>query len=445
MLHHFQLDMVDQVLRVFKRNDLPFGGVQVVLSGDFFQLPPVSSSQRDKPRFVYHSLAWRTADFHISYLNTQFRQSDADFLEILSDIRQMKVTDKTKQLLSERKNKKPDKKLKPTQLHTHNVDVDLLNKKELALLSGSEKVYQMTSRGKKPLVDQLVKSCLAPEFLSLKVGASVMFVKNNFEAGYANGSLGEVVSLSSSGPIVRLLNGREVSAEPTSWVIEEDGKIKAEISQVPLRLAWAITVHKSQGMSLDAVFADLSQSFEPGMGYVALSRVKSLEGLFLHDFNEMSLLVNQESFKADLRLKELSFDLEQKITSNNLGHLDKEALLFVEKNGGKVTEKKKSTYQKTKDLLLEKLSLSDIAKTRGVNPETVLAHLEKIVDDDSSVDINYLKKEISANKLNKILKVIADLDDGSEVRLSPVKNKLGSQASFNDIRLARVFYKKQIR
>jgi hypothetical protein len=137
----------------------------------------------------------------------------------------------------------------------------------------------------------------------LKVGAEVMFVANNFSEGFVNGSRGQVVGFSRGLPVVRLLNGRTVTVDMHSWSLSEDGKVRAEISQLPLRLAWAITIHKSQGMSLDAAEIDLSRAFTTGMGYVALSRVRSLDGLYLHGMNPTAMLMHphMDEFDAILR------------------------------------------------------------------------------------------------------------------------------------------------
>jgi len=152
----------------------------------------------------------------------------------------------------------------------------------------------------------------APEVLRLRKGARVMCVKNNFEEGYVNGTLGVVVSCApDSDPVIRTgaspdhPEGRLITIERANWQIADDGKILAELDQYPLRLAWAITVHKSQGMSLDAVEVDLSKAFEAGMGYVALSRVRTLAGLSILGFSENALKVNGEVLEFDRHLREL--------------------------------------------------------------------------------------------------------------------------------------------
>jgi ATP-dependent DNA helicase PIF1 len=165
----------------------------------------------------------------------------------------------------------------------------------------------MVMDGVPAIADSIKRGCLAPEKLVLKRGASVMFVKNNFEKGYVNGTLGTVSGFNEIGfPEVELLNGKTLVAEPAIWKVEENGKIRAQTKQIPLRLAWAITVHKSQGMTLDAAQVDLSKSFEKGMGYVALSRVRSLEGLRVLGFNAMALAVNEETLAFDQELKKCS-------------------------------------------------------------------------------------------------------------------------------------------
>ncbi len=299
MLHAHRLDMIDQVCRAFKKNDRPFGGMQVVMCGDFFQLPPVSSNNESSD-FAYKSDVWNNMDLHICYLEEQHRQLDNSFLRVLSDIRRDRVDEDTVNYLQERHNKEVKGKIKPTRLYTHNIDVDAINEMELAKIDGEVHSFKMINKGNKDLVEFLHKSCLAPEELNLKKGAIVMFVKNNYDKGYVNGTLGKIIDFEDTGnPIVEALDGREIIASPTSWAIEEESLIKAEICQIPLRLAWAITIHKSQGMSLDAAEIDLSKSFVPGMGYVALSRVRTLSGMKLVGLNDMALRVNPEVLGMD--------------------------------------------------------------------------------------------------------------------------------------------------
>ncbi|MGI8419754.1 MAG: PIF1 family DEAD/DEAH box helicase [Candidatus Levyibacteriota bacterium] len=330
MLHAHRLDLVNIICQIFKGNSAPFGGMQVIMCGDFFQLPPVSKQPRQpelvsgspnhqdemlrqaqhdkKSEFVTESESWKDMRLQICYLEEQHRQDDRSFLRVLNDIRNNEVSEMTVEYLSERLDKDTQGYVRPTRLFTHNADVDAINQKHLEELTGESHEYMMSWRGSYGLTEILKKSCLAPEVLTLKKGAQVMFVKNNYEVGYVNGTLGEVIDFVNDPefpegkqklPIVRTFDGVEIRVGRADWSVKEDDEEKAALSQLPLRLAWAITVHKSQGMSLDAAEIDLSRSFLPGMGYVALSRVRSLSGLKLMGMNQMALQINPDVSEMD--------------------------------------------------------------------------------------------------------------------------------------------------
>lgn len=366
MLHAHRLDMVERVCRRFKRNDAPFGGLQVILSGDFFQLPPVTKggaiSQRapaPKPQgelfidydsgetieeeaeeqsdMVIHSHAWKAMKPAICYLTEQHRQEDDAFLEILNAMRQNAVKEQHLAAIRERVNAGVAAAL-PTKLYTHNVDVDAINYAELARLEGDTKEFVMSGKGADALVDALKKSCLAPEQLKLKIGAEVMFIKNNYEAGYVNGTRGVIKTFDSRGePVVEIYsNGKTVSVAAMDWEVEENGKVKASITQYPLRLAWAITIHKSQGMSLDSAEIDLSKTFAYGMGYVALSRVRTLAGIRLVGFSPEALHVDPMVLKLDHKLEEESRENETIFGALSVAEQAKMENDFILRMGGKV-------------------------------------------------------------------------------------------------------------
>ena len=309
MLHAHRLDMIDSVCQAFKKNSLPFGGMQIVMSGDFFQLPPISSGQ-DEAEFIYKAKVWQEMDLRVCYLDEQHRQNDKKMSSILKSLRRGEVDAETIKMLTSRLNQTPKTKVRPVKLFTHNVDVDLINDAELRKITSLEFTYKMTGEGENKLVESLKKNCLVPEDLILKLGAQVMFVKNKFKEEkivYVNGTTGIVVNFNESGyPVVRLSSGEEIVALPDSWTIDDEQKILAKIIQVPLRLAWAITVHKSQGMTLEAAEIDLSRSFGYGMGYVALSRLTSLNGLYLLGINEMAYKLDPQVFSYDKELLALS-------------------------------------------------------------------------------------------------------------------------------------------
>jgi ATP-dependent exoDNAse (exonuclease V) alpha subunit len=303
MLDAARLDLLNDICKSIKDPFLPFGGLQVVFCGDFFQLPPVSG-RGDESFFAFRAVSWQDNDIKVCYLTEQYRHNDSLFSEVLEKIRSGLVGIEEVNILKGRIGQKIDSFNKPTKLFTHNVDVDFINEQELSSLNGKERKYFMSSAGQKTIVETLKKNCLALEKLKLKKGTLVMFVKNNFEEGYVNGTLGMVVGFDQEDmPIVQTKKGDEILVRPEKWNFEEDGKIMASIRQLPLRLAWAITVHKSQGMSLDAAEIDLSKSFADGMGYVALSRVRGLSGLSLIGMNNQALKISEEVLAQDVEFR----------------------------------------------------------------------------------------------------------------------------------------------
>jgi ATP-dependent exoDNAse (exonuclease V) alpha subunit len=320
MLSGQTLSAVAQVCQHIRKTNAPFGGLQVVLVGDFFQLPPVvrrdefagpeteSQDAEDISPFAYASRAWRDLDPAICYLTEQHRQTDIEFSSLLAAIRSNKFSRADLDLLVSRKLQGGALPRGITRLFTHNMDVDRINHAELMKLPGEAQSFFMTSTGDKILADALKRGCLSPERLELKKGAIVMFTKNDPEGRYVNGTLGVVSDFDrdEGHPIIVTKAGSSVVAKPAEWKVSEDDSVKAGIAQVPLRLAWAITVHKSQGMSLDAALMDLSNAFEYGQGYVALSRVRSLQGLHLLGWNEKALRVHPEALAKDAHFRKAS-------------------------------------------------------------------------------------------------------------------------------------------
>lgn len=303
MLHGARLDMVNQAAKLLRQNDAPFGGLQVILVGDLYQLPPINRGG-EAVDFVHTSATWAELDPRVCYITEQHRQSGHDgLLDLLEAMRAGTLDDEHRYIVGERMGKQPAEDAVVTRLYSHNIDVDAINQKHLSAIQYTGKTFQMQTKGSKARIEQLIKSVLAPEELVLKVGAEVMFVANNFAEGFVNGSRGQVVSFDGYQPVVALTNGRTIHVEPHSWNLSEDGKVKAEVSQLPLRLAWAITIHKSQGMSLDAAEVDLSRAFTPGMGYVALSRVRTLDGLFLKGVNRMAFTMHPAIHDLDATLR----------------------------------------------------------------------------------------------------------------------------------------------
>jgi len=306
MLHDFRLDMIDNICRMVKKKDEPFGGIQIIMSGDFFQLPPINRGDSRAGGFVVNSQVWQELDPVICYLEEQHRQDDEELLDILNAIRSGELRRSHAEKLLSRVGVEPESDEEITELHTVNVDVDRINEARLDQLEGDELFYTQTSTGSKNYVENLQRSVLAPETLRLKKGALVMAVKNSLDKKYANGSIGTVIDFepATEYPIVEFKNGKVLTVMPDTWEQRDGEKKRASITQIPLRLAWAITVHKSQGMTLDAAKIDLRKAFVEGMGYVALSRVKNLRNLYLSGINQMALRVSEDAQTIDVLLRD---------------------------------------------------------------------------------------------------------------------------------------------
>lgn len=373
MLSAQTLGLVDRVCRELRGSDKAFGGLQIVLVGDFFQLPPIMRRETEngvrlafenapldpRAQFAYHSPSWIAAKPVVCYLTEQHRQEDATFLDILSAIRNGNFNKEHESHLAKRKITKEDEHKNTTKLFSHNADVDQVNKTQLEKLPGSPHTFVMKEHGAKSFVEQLKKSCLSPERLLLKTGAKIMFTKNSPEGRFVNGTTGEIIGFESAQgyPRVKLRSGRVLTVEPAEWAVETEGKALARIGQIPLRLAWAITVHKSQGMSLDAAFIDLTQAFEYGQGYVALSRVRTLEGLQLAGWNEQALRVHPDVRQKDKEFRQTSTSAEETFRAMSKKDLDALHKNFIHACGGKVLA-----------TALEKIKSYSVEKIREKNP-----------------------------------------------------------------------------
>ena len=452
MLHKNQINAVDVVLRYFKKNEAPFGGIQIVVCGDFFQLPPVGhQGETSKDKFAFMSEAWVKAKLNICYLTEQYRQSDNDLNLILNEIRTGSISNKSYETLQKASENNLESEKERTKLYTHNYDVDRVNAQHLSQLSGTPKKFKAKTSGNKKLVATLKNSVLAGEELVFKIGAKVMFVKNDKEHRYVNGSLGKVLGFTDKGfPSVKLLNGKTITTEVENWAIMDDnGKTLASYNQVPLRLAWAITVHKCQGMTLDAAEVDLSKTFETGQGYVALSRLKKLENLQLLGLNEMALRVDNLAHKADQRFQELSEDADNEFVLDELeliaktflrdigGLIDKKE---ITKHKNRVKEKERSklsTYEVTLIHLKQSVSLKDIAEARGLSVGTIAGHLIKIRKDHPDENLNFYKPKAAV--LKKVKAAYDEQPKSAPISLNAIYSKLGGKVSYDDIKLAVAF------
>jgi hypothetical protein len=462
MLSADVLSSVELVLRTLRHSDEPFGGLQVILVGDFFQLPPVEKRGHRgsddlfegavdaRTPFAFHSPVWEQLRPLVCYLSEQYRQEDEQFLSVLSALRRGEVDEDIVACLHGRC-VEPEEGAVATKLFPHNANVDVINDGELGKLESASRVYEMRSRGSRARIEGLKRNCLSPEVLTLKIGAKVMFTKNSPDGKYVNGTLGEVADFSPTNgqPIVRLPSGRTLEAEPVEWAIEDGGKMLASITQLPLRLAWAITVHKSQGMSLDAAVIDLSRAFEYGQGYVALSRVRTLKGLYLLGFNRRALEVHPDVEEVDGRFRAQSDEAGGAFAGLDEHELKEMQENFIRAIGGEIGAGRKvkgkkikvSTYDATKELVRKGLSIAEMAKERGMTEGTIIGHLEKLTADgalDAERDLAHLKPETE-----RFLKMHAAFEKvyarEQKMPLAPARTLTGNRFTYDELRLARIF------
>ncbi|MBP6341392.1 MAG: AAA family ATPase [Moraxella sp.] len=581
MLHRQQFELINQVLQAIKENTLPFGGIQLLVAGDFFQLPPIGEpheSNRDK--FAFMAQAWLDADFQICYLSEQHRQTTdktavlgntyygLDLNAILNQIRSQQFTPHIMPALTATaEHVLADNR---TRLFTHNVNVQAINEQELGKLTTAAHTFRAWGEGDEKLVETLKKSVRNTPELVLKLGAKVMFIKNNTELNVSNGTMGKIVDFVATTlkqpnkqtnspsnnspsknlsepldeqalaadatalldaieqeqqadmadlldevnggqsqqthptdddtaatdtaddklsellyPLVELNDGRKVIAEYDSWRIDdEEGEILAAYYHIPLTLAWAITIHKSQGMTLDAAEVDLSKTFEKGQGYVALSRLKQLSGLQLLGVNELSLQLDPLARGADQRFQAISTEQEREFLTrskkqlNDLhrefiiqcrGTLDKEKIAAYEnraKQQQKLIEKRRHAVQQlqsladdaagvitptvleTKALLDESLTIAEIAQARNLAQSTVMGHIEKIAEHFPRANIAHLRPDDEwLQPIDKAYQKIAkrddkrDKDNDGKIKIRAIVEELRNVYSYNDVKLALLFLK----
>ncbi len=466
---------IDKILRKFKGSSEPFGGVQLVLSGDFFQLPPISRSLKEE-KFIWQTTLWGSADLKICYLDEKFRHEDLALINILDEIRGGCVSEKSMEVFRSCYKREFPNDFKVTRLYTHNADVDRINEEELNRIEGDLMIFDSEDEGVKHHRERIFKTSLVSPELKLKIGAAVIFVKNNYEKGYINGTLGKIINFDeySGAPVVQIFSGRKIIAKQEQWEVEDDkGQIKATVKQIPLRLAWALTVHKSQGMTLDAAEIDLSKTFEVGQGYVALSRIKSIDGLRLMGLNDVALMVDRAVLNNDEKIKTESESNWEEIEA--FSEEDKEKMFhqFILMKGGTVDSeeieetkktlkkeilqrrvdfrgksKKENTIEVTKKLLEEKKSLKEIMKERGLVENTVIGHLEKIQKKYPDLDFSYLKPK--PKLIDSVKKAVQEIkkkkkeDDfmiNGKIKLKSIFLELKEKISYQDIKLALILGK----
>jgi len=443
------------IARAMRSSTAPFGGVQVIFCGDFFQLPPVGRYDYEYT-FAYQSKAWMASRPVVCYLSEQHRQESGSMLEILTAIRSQSIDEYHHEEILKRKVKREAGASIITRLYTHNADVDAINGAELAKLQTESKKYYMEHSGSKAHIESLKSTVLANEELTLKIGAKVIAVKNDINKRYYNGSVGTVINFDNIDdlPIVEfeLKNGnvKEVKMEMEEWQLKIDDKVKASVKQIPLRLGWAITIHKSQGMTLTEAEIDLSKTFTSGMGYVALSRLTTLDGLYLVNIGPEAYRIDENIINEDGRMKERS-----EYASIALDKYSKEELIalqnkFITNCGGSIEEvekvedendisSKKSTFDITLEYIKQNLGIEEIAKLRSLTTGTIIDHIEKLYK-GGSISTEYLESVVPSKsivkKINSTFKKLKTVKSKEVIEYLQSNDNI--EVTYNDIKLSKL-------
>lgn len=293
MIPGLAFEVAENICREVRKSEVPWGGIRIIAVGDFGQLPPVSIGGKDKD-WAFQNHTWEKTNFQVAYLKTIMRTQDEKFLRVLNFIRNGKINFEVHEFLNS-KIRKPEGDFSGTILFSHRASVEDYNLKQLQNLSGDLLTFKTTYTGAEKAREAMKKAAPVPEILQLKVGALVMIRKNDPQGAYVNGSLATVKSAKEGELRVELLNGNTIKLEPETFsYMNAESEVVAAAENFPVNLAWATTIHKSQGITLDKATIDLSRIFEAGQAYVALSRVKSSDGLYLSGWNPKAIRASEE-------------------------------------------------------------------------------------------------------------------------------------------------------
>ncbi len=285
-----------------RESTLPWGGLRVIAVGDFGQLPPVAKYGQ-KRDWCFLNPVWQKSDFQLCELKLNQRIHNNEFLNVLADIREGQLSARAREFLQER-TKPHDEEHSGTRLFPRREQSETYNQKKLAEINETELLVDSIYLGEQKYIDILGKSAPVPAQLKLKIGCRVMFLKNDMQKRWVNGTRGTLVSFAADHLTIRKDGGREVTVEKVSFsLLDADANVKASVIQFPLNLAYATTIHKSQGATLDELWCDLGALWEPGHAYVALSRVREPSGLHIVRWSPRSFITDPEVQQFYNRIK----------------------------------------------------------------------------------------------------------------------------------------------
>jgi len=298
LLSGVTLRAAETIARQARGNDRPWGGLRVVAVGDFAQLPPVDPFRKEKD-WAFLDSTWKWSEFESIVLSEIMRARGQDhFLEVLNAIRIGQVTPKAKAFLEERKSAGQihrGKHFDGTKLFGRRIDAEAYNLQRLVSLSGDDHVFETKYTGQEKSIQDFKRHAPIGDVIRVKVGALVMLRQNDVEGRWVNGSLGHIKKVYPNMLSISLASGREIEIERATFsLLNAEGLPVVSATNFPINLAYGITIHKAQGLTVDRLLVDLKGFWEPGQAYVALSRARSAEGLYLEDWDPRSILADPQ-------------------------------------------------------------------------------------------------------------------------------------------------------
>lgn len=429
MLSGSVLSAAEEVSRRARNSLEPWGGLRIIVVGDFAQLPPVTPAGETKDWAFAHRV-WADSAFQPALLSTVMRTRDAEFLDVLNLVRAGTVDDVVRSFLDAHRLVVREEE-EGTRLYAHRAKAEEYNVRRLHGLPGEAQVFRTEYQGKDRVTESALRAFPIPEALLLKEGALVMMRKNDASGArlYVNGSLGHVTRIGDEEITVALLDGEEVAVEKQKFtMLDGDGNEIMGAWNFPLTLAWATTIHKAQGASLDRLIVDLSSLWEPGQAYVALSRVRSAKGLFIERWNP-----------ASIRAEPLVTGLYDSLAAEMKGYVPRP--LFVpasaaprpsrgdaEAEGG-VRERRAALIRK---LVSDESPFEELVAQSGVKHDRVLLYLEQFLEEGESLRLGYLLEGIpEAGTIREAF------EEHGTARLKPVFEALEERVPFTTLRLVR--------
>ena len=465
------MDHIDVELRRIRRNSTPFGGVQLLMIGDLQQLPPIAHGGEDdllrqyyKTLYFFSSAALKSMKYSCIELKNVYRQTDRHFIDILNHARDCTLTSQDISDLNARYI--PGFSPKPEdgyiRLMTHNRQVDYVNETELEKLDSKPYTFVAAVTGTFP-----EESYPTADSLTLKKGAQVMFIKNDPERRFINGTLGEVKSIDKNSIAVRLAeSGTVIDVEPMEWqniryqFDDESKEISSKqigrFKQYPLKAAWAITVHKSQGLTFDKAIIDVHAAFSPGQAYVALSRCRTLDGLVLSSPVSASVFMMDNAVDAYMNyisrpVEELAFsscyeyfEYEKKLEPEVVAPVEKVKVNKEKPKKEKKEElrddtgKKLNTFEYSYWLYNQGNTVEQIAEKRKLNPVTIEGHLARYV---ASGDID-VHEFVDGDTLQKVEAYC--MEHPEEKALKPIFEHFDAKIPYGVLRMAIAAIRKEI-